>query len=277
MTRVLLALMLMTAAPQAMPQQQAAAKQTPPASLGAPSDYEVGPQDKLNISVLGIPEFGAQVVVDNEGKISYIGLGRIPVAGKTLRQIQDDVRQLLIKSGQHTDPTVTVDVAEYRSQMVYVSGAVTHPQGYPVKGSETLMNILAQAGFAANAGRKIQVSRNKPVHQDLTFDRQALENGTAPPFQLKDGDAIFVPEAEKAYVRGEVKSPGLFEVTPDTTVLQLIVMAGDFTDRAARGSIKITRNDANGKPGKPFKVNREDYGTTHVQPGDIIEVGRRFM
>ena len=50
------------------------------------------------------------------------------------------------------------------------------------------------------------------MHQEFTFDRHALENGAAPSFQLQDGDAIIVPDAEKAIVRGEVRSPGMYEV-----------------------------------------------------------------
>ena len=270
MTMLLVA--MLQAAPQP-PHPQTPAPQT------STTDYKVGPQDKLNITVLGIPEFSAtNVIVDNDGLYSYLDLGRLPAAGKTVREIQKDVRDLLIKKGLHRNPTVTVDVAEFRSQMVYVSGAVSRPAGYRITGNETLLSILAQAGFTAAAGQTIEVTRNKPTQMKFTFDRRQMESGNAPGFQLQDGDAILVPEAEKCYVRGEVRSPGSYEVATRMTVDQLIIAAGDFNERAAKGAVYITRKDATGA-GRPttFKVRSSDFATTLVQPGDIVDVKRRIL
>lgn len=271
MTTVLLVLLLQAA--QTLPQQP---PQTPAgaAPAGQNVDYVVGPQDKLSITVVGIPEFNQQsVLVDNAGMLAYLNIGVIKAAGKTAAQIQAEVRQLLIDKGQALNPTVQVDVSAFRSQMVYVSGAVSHPGGVPITGNETLMNVLAQAGFSPSAGQRVQVVRNKPAHQEFAFDRRALENGTSPSFQLQDGDAIVVPDAEKAIVRGEVKSPGMYEVASDTTLLQLLVMAGDFNDRAARGAVYVTHKGA----AKAVKVEHKEYATFVVNPGDVVEVKRRIL
>jgi polysaccharide export outer membrane protein len=258
MTMILLALMLQAQAPS--------------------PDYVIGAQDKLAINVVGIPELSQQnVLVDNEGMIAYLDLGRVKAGGRTARQLQTEIRQLLIDKQQHTNPTVNVEVTEFRSQMVYVSGAVSHPQGYKITGAETLMNVLAQAGFAPSAGQRVVVVRNRPVHQEIGFDRRALENGTAAPFQLQDGDSIIVPEAAKALVRGEVKNPGMYEVGSETTLLQLLVMAGDFTDRAARGSVYVVRkNETTGKPDR-LKVKDSEYTTFTMKPGDVVQVNRRVL
>ena len=258
--------------PAQTPSQQA------PSAAVQNADYVIGPQDKISITVIGIPEFSPQnVLVDNAGMIAFLDVGVLKAAGKTARQLQAEVRQLLIDKGQAVNPTVQVDVAAYRSQMVYVSGAVSHPQGYAITGNETLMNVLAQAGFSPSAGQRVQVVRNKPAHQEFWFDRPALENGAAPPFQLQDGDAIIVPLAEKAIVRGEVKSPGMYEVAADTTLLQLLVMAGDFNDRAARGAVTVTRKNDAGKAADRIKVKSDDFATFIVKPGDVVSVGRRIL
>ncbi len=121
MTIVLLALLLQ-AAPAQSPAQ-------PPQPVNSNADYVIGPQDKLTITVLGIPEFSQQnALVDNAGMLAYLDVGLIKASGKTARQVQAEVRQILIDKGQATNPTVQVDVVAFRSQMVYVSGAVSHPQ-----------------------------------------------------------------------------------------------------------------------------------------------------
>lgn len=274
MTTVLL-ILLLQAAPAQRPGQPPASQ--PAAAQSQNADYVIGPQDKLSVTVVGIPEFNQQnVLVDNAGMMAYLDVGVIKAAGKTVAQVQAEIRQLLIDKGQALSPTVRVDVSAFRSQMVYISGAVSHPQGYPITGNETLINVLAQAGFAPSAGQRVQVVRNKPSRQEFTFDRHSLENGSAPSFQLQDGDAIIVPEAEKAIVRGEVRSPGMYEVSPDTTLLQLLVMAGDFNDRAARGSVKVTRKNDKGKP-VDQKVKSNEYATFVVKPGDVVYVSRRIL
>jgi len=81
----------------------------PPAPVAA--SYKVGPQDRLNINVLGITEFSAQnVLVDGDGKFDYLNFGRIDAKDKTLREIAAAVRTLLIERRQHNDPTVTVEI-----------------------------------------------------------------------------------------------------------------------------------------------------------------------
>src|SRR6476661_2098704 len=71
-------------------------------ATNANADYRVGPQDKLNITVLGIPDFSAtNVLVENDGKFDYINLGRIVAQDKTVQEIQKEVRDLLIAKGMH--------------------------------------------------------------------------------------------------------------------------------------------------------------------------------
>jgi polysaccharide export outer membrane protein len=257
MTTLLLVMMLQAAAP------------------GGAATYRVGPQDKLNIAVLGIADFSAQnVLVDQDGRFEYLNFGRVEARDRTTREIAAAVRELLIEKKQHTDPTVTVEVAEYRSQTVYVSGAVRETRAYRITGTETLMGVLSLAGFVPSSGSYVEVVRNKPVPGTrFRFERKALETGTAEPFPLQDGDSIVVPEAEKAFIRGEVKSPGAYEVTPGMTVLQLIASAGDFTERASKGSVKITRKDASGRQ-RDHKVPKDL--STVVLPGDTVSVGRRI-
>jgi polysaccharide biosynthesis/export protein len=270
--------LLLLFALQAPPGPQPPAR--PPAATTAQSpnaDYRVGLQDRLNVTVLGIADFSAQnLLVENDGKFDYINLGRIQAQDRTVQEIQRDVRELLIAKQMHLNPAVTVDVSEFRSQMVYVSGAVKDPKGFKITGNETLMNVLAQAGFLPSSGSYVEVTRNKPLpSRKYRFERKALETGTAEPFRLQDQDTIVVPESEKAYVRGEVKSPGTYEVTSNMTVLQLVISAGDLTEKASNGRVSISRPSANG--GKPLAIKVPKDLSTIVLPGDTISVGRRIL
>ena len=89
--------------------------------------------------------------------------------------------------------------------------------------------------------------------------------------ELRDGDTIFVPRAETAYVFGQVKNPGAYAVQKDTTVLQALSLAGGVTENGAMNRVRIVRIVAGGK--KEIKVGLTDT----VKPGDTIIVPERYF
>ena len=89
--------------------------------------------------------------------------------------------------------------------------------------------------------------------------------------ELRDGDTIFVPRAESAYVFGQVKTPGAYAIQKDTTVLQALSLAGGVTENGAMNRIKIVRM-VNGEK-KELKVKLTDL----VKPGDTIIVPERYF
>jgi polysaccharide export outer membrane protein len=89
--------------------------------------------------------------------------------------------------------------------------------------------------------------------------------------ELHDGDTIFVPRAESAYVFGQVKNPGAYAIQKDTTVLQALSLAGGVTENGAMNRVKVVRLVKGEK--KELKVKLTDL----VKPGDTIIVPERFF
>ena len=91
--------------------------------------------------------------------------------------------------------------------------------------------------------------------------------------------SVIVMEANsfKVYVSGEVMKPGVYRLRDETTILQIIPMAGGFTDWAKRKKILVIRKE-NGKE-KRFtvdynKATKGDDPNSNVvlKPGDTIIV-----
>jgi len=100
-----------------------------------------------------------------------------------------------------------------------------------------------------------------------------LQSGVATvrDIRLNDGDTIFVPRAELAYVFGQVKNPGSYAVQADTSVLQLLSLAGGVMPEGATNRVAVVRV-VNGKK-QEVKVKLSDI----VQPGDTIVVPERYF
>jgi polysaccharide export outer membrane protein len=111
--------------------------------LAGQQPYFIGPFDKLNIDVYGVPELSKEVQVDAGGTMSLPLAGTLPAAGKTsgelARAIADRLRGRYIR-----DPQVTVNT-ETVNRFVTVEGNVDEPGQYPVIGKMTLLRAIARA------------------------------------------------------------------------------------------------------------------------------------
>lgn len=269
---------------QASAQQPIPAQGQPPSASSA-STYAVGPGDELKVTIFDEPQLSGSYKVDTDGSISYAILGRVTVGGRTVRDIETLLTKML-SDGYVNRPTVTVEVTEYRSKTIFVMGEVKTPGQYPLTGDSTLMEILAQAGsLTANASDELRVLRPRdpatvtgPALPDdsnaaaiMTVNIRDIEEGRfGSNIALQNGDTVFVPEAKRFYINGQVRSPGSFLLAREMTVEQAIAVAGGLTERGSRRGIKIRREI---KPGqfKEFDVRMTDK----VQPGDTIIVRQR--
>ena len=105
------------------------------AAANRPSDYVVGPQDELNIIVYGEPApLTGRFRVDSDGTFPYQYLNRVKAEGLTVAAIEETLRKAL-GDGYLRNPQVSVEVAVYRSQNVYVQGQVRSPGKYSLQSS----------------------------------------------------------------------------------------------------------------------------------------------
>lgn len=247
------------------------------------SDYTIGAQDVLTIQVFDQPDLGGKYAVEADGTFSFPLVGRVTAGGLTLRNFEEALKAKLA-DGYFKNPQVTVAVEQYRSQRVFVMGEVRSPGPVPLTGGMTLIEALARAGSTGpgSSGQVVIVRADGAEGPLLPGQEGAadmfratirdLEAGLMKQnIELQDGDTIFVPRAEEAYVFGEVKSPGAYAIKSDTTVLQALSLAGGVTPNGAMNRIKIVRIVGGEKA--ELKVKLTDI----VKPGDTIIVPERYF
>ncbi len=251
------------------------------------TDYIIGPQDVLSITVFNEPALSGRFTVESDGSVNYPLVGRVPVAGKTLRALQEDLTKRL-SAGLLVNPQVTILVEQYRSQSIFVVGEVRQPGKHTISGNMSLLEALSQAGgTTTTAGTEVIVRRPKdpsstagPVdpsddsRSDIVarVNLEDLQSGRAANVTIQDGDTIFVPKAELFFVTGHVRNPSSYVWEKGMTVQKAISLAGGITERGARGRIKIIRI-VNGER-KEIKVKSM---TDLVLPNDTIEVPQRYF
>ena len=264
--------------------------QVPPVKDEAPSltrppgtDYVIGPDDVVAITVWSHDDLSGQYTVEKNGAFSYPLVGRVHGAGLTLRGLEVELTTQLA-DGFIRDPQVTVKVAEYHSRQIFVIGAVQNPGAYPLTGDETWIEALANAGRtdAASSERVLIVRPTATGSAVLPGTEDAAEvievslrdlqaGAVSENVVVQDGDTLFVPRADMTYVFGYVGNPGAYSIERGTTVLQALALAGGTTELAALNRIKIVRTIDGAQ--EEIKVELNDA----VHPGDTIIVPRRYF
>lgn len=172
-----------------------ASKPAAEADTGAPSDYIIGADDTLHITVWKEQDLSETLPVRPDGKISMPLLNDVMAAGLTPLQLRDSITEKLKK--YIADPRVTVVVTGMNSRRVFVTGEVVHSGPIPLLPHMTVLQALAQAGFNQFANLKgiylLRTEHGKPTKFPFNYKQVVKGNDQEQNIELKPGDTIVVP------------------------------------------------------------------------------------
>ena len=223
------------------------------------TDYRIGPEDLLEISVFEVEKLNKTVRVSSQGNISLPLLGVLRVKGLTANQLEKELRDLLAEKYLQ-DPQVSVFIKEYRSQRISVMGAIEKPSVYEVAGQRTILDMLALAGgLKDDAGNTLFLIRPPTLEAEPKKKGKDFEGETPRTFVINleellvkgdlslnlpviHGDVINVEISDKIFVGGEVWRPGGFLLKgKKMTVSQAIVLAGGLKPQAKGSQARVFR------------------------------------
>lgn len=268
------------------------------------SEYKLGGGDLIQVSVFGIEDFKYSLRVNSRGEITLPFLGKVNAANLTPAELEYHLKTRL-ESGLIHNAQVSVFVQEYRSQAVFILGAVVQPGQYQIIHQLNLVDILAMAGGldVETAGDLAIVQRMSPSQTPtsksqfsgsgeqtlnvrkqgskvIEVDLKALLDGKNLSLNvpIKGGDVINVPPRKKDlfYVVGEVNRAGAYEIPRKNNVFvsQAIAWAGGPLKTAdTKKGILVRYKDNGGR--EELEVNFRDImkgrkSDFAIQPNDIV-------
>ena len=217
----------------------------PVTNVPVPSSYIVGPGDELDIQLYGNQNRSLRLIVARDGHVNLPDLGPINVGGQTFEQAKSEIearvqRQMI---GVHAN----VSMGDTRSIRVFVVGEAKYPGSYTVSGLATITSALYAAGGAKVAGslRNIQLKRNGALVRQLDLYDLLISGDTTDDAKLLQGDVITIPAVGPTVgIDGEVRRPAIYEIKNESTVADLLDLAGGLTPEADRSNAMLTRIDA---------------------------------
>lgn len=161
------------------------------------SEYRVGPQDLLEISVFQVADLNRTVRVNTSGQITLPLIGAVQAGGRTVQELEAEIATKLI-AGYLQSPQVSVFVKEFSSQRVTLEGSVKKPGIYPLTGRTSLLQAIAMAeGLDSLANLKgIVVFRMiDGKKMAAAFDLREIRAGNADDPQIYGDDIIVVDQS----------------------------------------------------------------------------------
>ncbi len=222
--------------------------------------YRLGPGDVLEVRVFNRPQLSHDSMpVSNDGLILLPFIGEIRAACLTTAELSKEITARLLK--YQRNPQVYVSVKQYNSQVVSIIGAVNAPSRFQLQRQVRLLELLSLAnGPTKRAGRSIQVlhaeaptsiCQEAPASTASTDEAfaglssfnlgETLKGSQQANPYLRPGDIVTIPEAEQAYIIGNVFQPGPIALSEPITISRAIVMAGGTRPDTDSGNVRIIR------------------------------------
>jgi polysaccharide export outer membrane protein len=144
--------------------------------------YRLGAGDELDIKVLGATELNGKYIVQDDGTIRLLMIGKVPARGLTSEMLAGNIAEML-RSGRYiTRPFVSVSVVTYRP--FYILGEVVKPGAYPYASGMRVLSAVADAqGYTYRANQNFVV---------ITRDGKDGKAGVL--LSIQPDDIIRVPE-----------------------------------------------------------------------------------
>ncbi len=168
------------------------------AMAAAPSleDYQIEPEDVLEIYVWKEEQLQREVVVRPDGGVSFPLVGSITAAGKTTSALEADITKEL--SEYIPDAVVSVSIKELKGLRIYVNGKVKKPGEYTLGRYVDVLQALTLAGgvtpFAdANDIRILRRENGKEVVYRFNYSQVEKGKNLSQNIVLKPSDVVIVP------------------------------------------------------------------------------------
>ncbi|PSB63706.1 hypothetical protein C7B61_13035, partial [filamentous cyanobacterium CCP1] len=296
-----------TIAPETSQAPEFTVAQAPPATT-APAGFEsigetyvLGPGDGIQIELFNVPEYSGQQQILVDGTVNLPLVGRLPLAGLTIRQAEETISARYASELEYA--IATVSLLQPRALRVALAGEIAQPGLYTLASSEggqfpSVVQAIQTAGGTTQAAdlRQVQVRRRDQSGTVRTFNvnlQELLRTGDVTQnTSLRDGDTIFIPATAEinladssqlavsnlrssteqpvtVAIVGEVAQPGPYRLGSEggqPTLIQTIQQAGGFTPSADLRQIEVRRQTRQGEA-QVITLNLWDV----LQTGDLTQ------
>ena len=218
---------------------------------------------------------------------AYRGDVRIERMGDRERQIytldSSKQKEFALRDGD----IMSVDsIRNTYENMVEVKGALFRPGKFQLGGDiSTVKALLEKAGGLRPDAfiNRALLNRRLPdmTMENLSIDIKGIMAGTAADVALRPNDILYVPaisemeETKILTIHGEVAFPGKYRYAENTTIEDLILLAGGLKDKASTAKVDVARRTRNSDALTSGDTIAQIF-TFSIDKGLVVSDGSKF-
>ena len=251
-----------------------------PAIASAATQYLLGPEDVISITVLNQPIISGIYAIAPDGTIRVPIAGAIIAAGLNLPELEAKLTEAL--RTRYVKPEVTVSLRTPRLIRIYVFGAVKFPGAFDLDDTRSIIGAIAAAGGLTQQtdqcrANLFRASSNKTFPVDLIAALTKADPQAN--ILMEAGDVLNIELINKIpiYLTGSGINDGFYLVSEGTSVRQAISIGGGLKGKATESTVGISR----GASFLPVKLTESTPGDDPpdriLLAGDTIKVESTLM
>lgn len=240
-------------------------------NMPTPSDYILGAGDFVYIDIWGASENLVETEISPDGKIVLEGVGPLHLAGKSVQEANEFLKEVLSKI--YAESNVCLTVGTPRSIVVQVLGEVVTPGSYTMSAFSTAFNALYAAGGISEIGtlRSINVFRDGKTIATIDVYDYIFNGKIDGNIRLQDNDVVSVGAYDAIVdIQGKIKRPMLYEMKEKETLSSLLKYSGGFMGNAYNEKLRVVRKS--GREYSLFTVDKKNLNTFAMCDGDVVYV-----
>ena len=182
-------------------------------NLAVPEYYQLNVGDIVEVEIFGGNDKTLTLNADNNGNITLPVIGPINVAGLSVSEVKDLIKQKLKPTYPNSKIIVNVKVNSFIQ--VSLTGYVQAPGVYNLNSLSTVKDLLIAAnGFGAiGSMREVYLKRNGKTIKIIDFYKLIKDGELVDNTLLRNGDVIYVPKAKiLVSLSGAAESNAIFEM-----------------------------------------------------------------
>lgn len=214
--------------------------------LPLPNDYKISLRDQFRIILSGSKDAVFNLNVSLDGTILFPEIGAISVAGLSLQEVRDKLKQVINQS--YIGVNIDVSMQNLSAKKITIVGAVKTPGTYLVNPFTTITSALGYSGGISEIGslRNIKLIRNNKEISSFDLYSLLINGDRSGDISIEAGDTLLVNAASQfVEISGAVKRPGIYEILDDETLKDIIDFALGFTQTANKSNISLEFLDIN--------------------------------
>lgn len=243
-----------------------------PYSIPTPQNYILNYADKITINIFGGQNQKLNLPITKDGNITIPQVGELKIIGLSF----EEAKKLILDETKKAYPNSTnilVDISEFSSIQVTISGLVNAPGLYNLSSFSTIKDALINSGGILNSGSYRNISLKRDGEIIKTFDLYSLVRygSSSSDMVLKNGDIIMVnPISTEVTLKGQVKNPAIYELKSKESFKTLFDFASGLEAKANTNAIKLKRYVNNNI--KVYTLSLDELYKMTPSNGDEIEV-----